>query len=213
MRFVAAIHVVLATCAVVGACSTDNGAAVAPDRVPSSSGEKPPTESKPAFDASIPADPDAGSAGDGGTCSDPDDPGSAENVARVLAPTDDCDNDYKTANGIVASEVDVDMYKLSAEDNVTCLLDTDFATETQGIELCVFVRCKNSTVDAVTGCEQGAQATSDLGRKGCCTTGAGHAIPNWDCSGFIGNQSADILLRVKAAGAAACLPYSFTYRF
>lgn len=226
MRRVAVLRFVsVAAAAVVTliGCATDNGAASPPDTVPSSSGEKPPEDARPAFDASIPSDPDGGTSSDAGSssdagkdagaCSDPDDPGGTENVAKVLAPTDDCDNDYKTVDGVLISEADVDMYALSATDKTFCSLDTDFEAKTQGMQLCVFLRCKNSTVDAVTGCAQGAEATNELGRKGCCTSGPGHAIPSWDCSGFSDDDSADISIEVKADSALSCRPYTFTYRF
>ena len=199
---------------VVAACSTDDGSPGAPaDAASPASRATDAGDSRSTFEAGL--ESDAGgppSSPDAAPCVEQNDPGGSENVATVLPPTDDCDNDLKTVNGIMQSVTDVDMYKLSGTDKTFCLFNTEFESKTEGTELCVFLRCKDSTVDAVTGCAQGTEATSDIGLKGCCTSGPGHAIPSWSCAAFL-DDSADILLRVKADGAAQCLPYQFTYRF
>jgi hypothetical protein len=153
-------------------------------------------------------------------CIDNGDPGGAENVATKLPDTDDCDDDMKTLTGIAKGAVDVDFYKLSATDHGVsfnhpfgCKLDTDFEAETAGTELCVYARCKNSTADAVTGCEAGAIATSEIGMKGCCAAAPGRAVPKWDCSGFGDDDSADFFLRVRQINGEKCLPYKVKYRF
>lgn len=176
--------------------------------------------SRPAFDASFDPVEDDGStgsttdAGEPTTCADDDDPGSSENTARQLPATDDCDNNMKTVKGVLNGAVDVDFYKLSGTDKFGCGLDTEFSTSTQGVELCVYARCKNATPNAVSGCASGTlDSTSIPGMKGCCAT-AGKATPRWDCSGITDNDSADFVLRVKrAAGGDACRSYSFAYRF
>lgn len=153
-------------------------------------------------------------------CIDNGDPGSSENVATRLPDTDDCDDDLKTLTGTARGAVDVDFYKLSASDHgisfshpFGCRKDTDFEAQTAGTELCVYVRCKNSTVDAVTGCESGTMATSDIGMKGCCAAAPGHAVPKWDCSGLTDDDSADFFLRVKQINGDRCLPYTVKYRY
>lgn len=219
---IAAKYVGLASlvCSVaLAACSTDNGTSTPPDEETVPHRDPPADDTRPEFDASFGGgSTDAGvdqaaPAEAGAPCSDPNDPGGSETVAAVLAETDDCDNDFKTVNGILQSAVDLDFYKLSGLDKNFCSLDTDFEAKTAGMQLCVFLRCKNSTVDAVTGCAQGVEATSDTGMKGCCTEGPGHAVPSWDCSGIADDDSADIVLRVKADKAATCVPYQYTYRF
>lgn len=149
----------------------------------------------------------------GDQCIDNDDPGSAENVSKVLADTDDCDNNYKEVDGVMKGAVDVDYYKLSAKDKFGCSLDTDFEGETAGTELCVYARCQNSTKDAVTGCAGGTLKTSSIGMKGCCAAAPGNATPEWDCSGITDNDSADFYISVTQINGDKCLPYKFKYRF
>jgi hypothetical protein len=182
----------------------------------------------PAFNADFegaPAAPvtkdtdDPAPAGGGDECIDTNDPGSAENVSKKLPDTDDCDNDYKTISGVMKSAVDVDFYSLSVTDKGFngikgwCSFETDFEAQTAGTELCVFMRCKNTTKDAVTGCEQGTQKKSDIGMNGCCAAAPGRAVPKWDCDGISDNDSADIYLRVSQIKGDSCLPYKVRYRF
>lgn len=206
------------------ACSTDNGAP--PDRtdVPvtetRNDTESSNTEERPEFEASFDPPSEAGSP-EGGTpvppgddqCIDKDDPGSSENVATALPNTDDCDNVYKTVSGVAKGAVDVDIYKLSATDETFCSIDADFEVQTAETEMCVFARCKNSTVDAVSGCDQGVATTSDIGMQGCCSAGPGRALPIWDCSGISDDDSADFFIRVRQLNGNKCLPYKFRYRF
>lgn len=221
---------------VVVGCSSESAGpptSTPPPGVAPSSRQDADDEPPPDFEADFDAgdddedggrDASAPDATTGTTCIDKDDPGSAENVAKVLPPTDDCDDSYKTVSGIANGPVDVDYYMLSATDKgvstshpVGCKLETDFVNETAGVELCVFARCKNSTVDAVEGCERGTVATSDIGMKGCCASGTGanggQAIPKWDCTGITDDDSADFFFRVKQVNSKLCLPYKFRYRY
>jgi hypothetical protein len=203
--------------ALVG-CAT-SGAGSDPEATPPANlpGEKTSNESKPPeFEASFETGDGGGSPppSEGDQCIDNDDPGGAENVAKLLPATDDCDDDYKTVSGVMKGGVDVDFYKFSVRDEpVWCSRDTDFEVQTAGTELCVFVRCKDSTVDAVTGCSQGVEATSDIGMKGCCAAAPGHVVPDWDCSDLWDDDSADVFLRVRQPNANKCLPYKVSYRF
>lgn len=193
--------------------------------------EPPPKEKKPndtppppKFDATLPSEtPKANqdpAPPKSDQCIDNGDPGGSENVATVLPETNDCDESYKTLTGIMKGAVDVDVYKLSAKDEGVslshpfgCRLNTDFEAETAGTELCVFMRCKNSTVDAVKGCDQGAASTSEIGMKGCCAAAPGHAVPKWDCSGITDDDSADIIVKVRQINGDKCLPYTVKYRY
>ena len=177
---------------------------------------------RPGFDASFgssggqDANVDPTPEGGGDTCVDPDDPGSAENVAKPLTDTTDCDNNDKQVKGVMNGAVDVDFYKVSGTDKFGCSLDTHFKSATSGVELCVYARCKNSTADAVTGCNSGSVAdTSSTGMKGCCVNAPGEATPQWDCSGITDNDSADFVIRVRQSVTSTdqCLAYSFTYQF
>jgi hypothetical protein len=217
----------LATALVIGlalvGCATSNGEAEDPASEPAATDS--PSKEKKTTDKAAPPDfepkfepaPDGGSGDptppDADQCIDNDDPGSAENVAKALPDTDDCDNSYKEATGTMKGAVDVDYFKLSTADKFGCSVDADFEGQTAGTELCVFARCKNSTVDAVTGCAQGVAATSDIGMKGCCAAAPGKAIPNWDCSGITDDDSADFFLRVKQINGDKCLPYKVRYRY
>lgn len=217
--------------AIVG-CATSNGDAGSDPgagEMPATSKTEEKTTSDtstapPKFDATIPADTpkadDPAPPGGNDQCIDNGDPGGSENLATVLPETDDCDNNYKTMTGVMKGAVDVDFYKLSALDKgislshpAGCSLDTDFEAQTAGTELCVFMRCKNSTVDAVTGCESGTPTTSDIGMKGCCAAAPGHALPQWDCSGITDDDSADVFMRVRQINGDRCLPYTVKYRF
>jgi hypothetical protein len=201
------------------ACATSNGDDEGPAETPATdtpARDKKPDDNKsepPKFDATIDP-PETGGPGDdedptppggGDQCIDNGDPGGSENVATALPDTTDCDNDYKTITGVMKGAVDVDFYKLSATDEgislshpTGCKLDTDFEGETAGTELCVFLRCKNSTVNSVTG---------------CCAAAPGKAVPKWDCSGITDNDSADIFIRVRQINGDKCLPYKVRYRF
>lgn len=204
------------------ACATSNGDSADEEPLPSSSSSSGSSSSssgssRPAFDASFEDEPDANvdptpEAG-ADTCLDDGDPGGAENVAKQLPATDDCDDALKTVKGVLNGAVDVDFYKLSVADKGCGLLQPDLGTSTSGVEMCVYARCQNSTADAVSGCAQGAPQTNPTtGMKGCCVTGPGKAIPEWDCSGL--NDSADLLIRVKQGGSSdACVAYSFSYQF
>jgi hypothetical protein len=212
----------------VTACASDgegeggSSSGGAPEESSSSSGSTSSSTStnRPAFDASIPpaeeqdANVDPTPQGGGDTCVDSDDPGSSETNAKQLAKTDDCDNGFKTVKGVLNGPVDVDFYKMSADDKFGCSLATEFSSPTAGAEICVYARCKNATENAVTGCAQGVEDTSIIGMKGCCAAAPSKATPEWDCSGITDNDSADFIIRVKqVAGSNKCLPYTFAYRF
>lgn len=209
----------------LAACATANGdadgAGGGPDPAPARKRRPDETPSPPPFEATI-EEPDGGD-GDGGKdadpdpppldagpCVDDDDPGSAENLAKALPDTDDCDDAYKTVKGVANGAVDVDFYKLSVADRACGLLQPDLESLTPGAELCVFVRCKNITAGAVTGCDQGTPSTSSGGLDGCCANG-GKAIPRWDCAGL--EDSADLYLRVRQPNGSACLQYELRYVF
>lgn len=152
-------------------------------------------------------------------CIDPDDPGSAQNVAKELPPTDDCDNSFKTVNGVADGPVDIDYYRLVATDNgwspshpISCSLDTNFSNETANTELCVFVACQNNTENPVSGCNGGNSAES-AGMKGCCLEGTGQVTPSFDCKGGTDDDSAVFFMRVRQVNTEQCLPYKFSYRF
>lgn len=212
--------------ALVG-CATDNGDAEE-EEVPAAEG--PAREHKPKtttqvgtkFEASIPADPkkqaeetdlDADPASvDAEQCIDNGDPGDSLSLATVLPETSDCDDDMKTVTGIMKGAADVDYYKLSALDHrLTCHKDTDFQAETPGTNLCVYLRCKNDTPNAVKGCKGGVLTRGDGGVMGCCAAAPAHTAPDFDCSGT--NESADISLVVTQVGGDECLPYKVNYRF
>jgi hypothetical protein len=206
------------------ACATSNGEADLSNGEGEGSGKGSSSSSgsteRPTFDASFaeadPADANVDPTPDGGgdTCVDNDDPGSSENVAKQLAGTDDCDNDFKTVKGVLNGAVDVDFYKMSGQDKAGCSLDTEFSSPTAGVELCVYARCKNATANAVTGCTNGVEDTSVVGMKGCCAAAPNKATPEWDCSGLLDNDSADFMIRIRqAAGGDKCLPYTFSYRY
>lgn len=221
-RCIAALATTIVGIALIG-CSTDNGepvdpvetpAETTPDRKEQKSSDTDPPEFDADFDDAGPGPSDEDpSPPDGDQCIDKDDPGSAENVAKVLTAIDDCDENYKTVSGVANGAVDVDFYKLSATDKSFCIVQADFEGQTAGTELCVYARCKNSTVDAVTGCAQGVASTSDIGMKGCCAAAPGRAVPKWDCDGITDDDSADFFFRVKQINGDKCLPYKFRYRF
>ena len=177
---------------------------------------KPEPTPRPDFEAGF---EDSGSDGgsidptpDGGdTCIDKDDPGSAENTAKVLPPTDDSQNTAISQKGVMNGPVDVDFYKLTVSDTSFHLLQPDMQIQTTGVEMCVFVKCTPSTgTTDVSACAGGVMKVSDIGTKGCCATGPSAVAPTWNCSGT--NDSADLFIRIKQVGNA-CLPYTFAYSF
>lgn len=148
-------------------------------------------------------------------CDDPDDPGSAENVATELPNTSDCDENYQTVSGVANGSADVDWYKLTAEDKINCVRQTHFSVNDANTEFCVYATCQNSTENGgVTGCHSGdPDDQNSLGMKGCCAKGPGEAIPDLKCKGWPEDDSATFYIRVRQVNTAACLPYSFKYRF
>lgn len=208
-------------------CTADGAAPLAEDAdgtepstrgASSSSGSGNTPSDRPDFQAEFPdAGPDQPGNDAGGstpaTCVDKDDPGGAEGVAKPLAATDDCDDSMKSVKGIANGPIDVDFYKLSAQDKFLCSLDTEFNSPTAGLELCVFARCGNSTANAVSGCKSGTLKTAAGGIKGCCAATPGKATPEWDCSGITDNDSAEFYISVKQAGGNECLPYTLNYRY
>ena len=190
----------------------DPSAETTPKSTSSSDGTE--SSSGPTFNAQFSdAGPDSATTTGTTPCSDPGDPGATEPLAFKLPDTDDANNDMITHEGVLVSAADVDMYKLTGIDTNFHELDTRFEAQTEGTQMCVFARCRNATANPVTGCTDGEEATSDIGWKGCCTAGPGRATPKWDCSGIGDDDSADFYIRIKATTAAACLPYSFQYRF
>jgi hypothetical protein len=210
----AVVGAVLVGCASSAEAEFPDPAVEQEDTRPTKKEERP--EFEPTFDPE--GDGDSNPSGDptprdGDQCIDNSDPGGAENLAKALPPTDDCDDDYKTVSGVAKGQVDVDFYKLSAEDRTLCNTETDFEGLTAGTEICVYARCKNSTVNAVSGCLAGTPSTSDIGMKGCCAAAPGRATPDLDCSGWTDDDSSDFFIRVKQLNADKCLPYQFAYRF
>lgn len=209
--------------------ATNDATAAKPDDGKTRSGDD---KSRPDFDPQFQSGADAGTSTNDPTvdptppggqqaCVDKDDPGSAENLAKKLPETDDCDNDYKEVSGVANGGVDVDFYSLQATDKgislshpTGCSLDTDFQGETAGTEICVYARCRNNTENAVTGCAEGTEKTNGLGMKGCCAAAPNRAVPEWDCKGITDNDSADFFISVKQTNnGEKCLPYKFKYRF
>jgi hypothetical protein len=184
---------------------------------------------KPAFDpdfeddGSSTNDPTKDPTPPGGqnACIDKEDPGGAENLAKKLADTDDCDNDLKEVSGVANGGVDVDFYSVSTTDKGIslehpggCSRDTDFSIDTSGTELCVWGRCRNGKEDAFKGCEEGEERTNALGIKGCCTAGPGRAVPTVECGGLTDNDSTDYFISVKQTNnGEKCLPYKIKYRY
>jgi hypothetical protein len=164
-----------------------------------SSSTPPPAGSDPA-----PTDPDS--------CLDASDPGAQENASMSLPAANDCDATDKTLSGVMKGAADVDFYSVSATDD-WCSYDPEFESQTAGTELCVYARCKNTNVNAVTGCSQGVQSTSGSGLSGCCAAAPGRAVPTLDCGSWSGDDSADFFVRVRQINGDKCLPYTLRYRF
>lgn len=207
------------------ACGTSNGEAGTPgvDDPPAEDPTGDPAKpSRPAFEAGFPDD-----AGDGGTttpeaggpCNDPADPGSTIGNARALPNTDDCNENELTVSGVLSSATDVDLYRLSADDKTGCLTNNLFSMKTTGVELCVFVRCKNEDVGkttAVTNCAAGSKKTDPTSTwEGCCAVGPADPTPEYDCPGFASDDdTADFQIKVSpTATTKECQAYSFGYRF
>ncbi|MBX3190374.1 MAG: hypothetical protein KF819_25465 [Labilithrix sp.] len=197
-------------------CATSNGD---PDEPGGNNSEatgngtsKPAPTERPAFEAGFEEDPNVDPTPDGGdTCVDNDDPGSSEVTAKVLPPTDDAQNVPITVNGVMNGAVDVDFYKLSMTDLSFRTIDDAFEIKTSGVEMCVFVKCKQGAT-TVSTCAGGVKKTSSIGMEGCCATGPSQASPKWDCPGLTDDDSADFYIRISQTGTA-CVPYSFSYVF
>ncbi len=210
----------LAACSALAvACGTSNGGvdnndpALPPDRTAVAPD---PTE-RPAFDASLPPDEDAGdgggASGDGGVCADPDDQGGASNVARALPDTTDCDNSTKSAKGVINGAADVDYFKFVATDKTGCSIDLGFGTSTPGLELCVWPACMTGTT-TLSKCTGGTRTKNpQTNEDGCCMKSPGNMVPEYDCPGLFDDDSATFFVRLRSAGANQCIPYTWTYKF
>jgi hypothetical protein len=200
-----------------GASSDDEGDDFDPDdpfsSSPGSGGGSTGNPPSPAFEAGFEDDASDSTPDGGDTCIDDDDPGAAENVAKKLPDTDDCDNAFKTVHGVANGAVDVDFYSLSGTDKGGCVRRTMFESPTAGLELCVFLRCKKGSTN-LTSCTHGVLTESDIGMRGCCSATPGKALPSWSCGGrFQFDDSADMFIRVRQPSGNACVPYSFDYRY
>lgn len=208
----------LAVVAALAACGTSNGGVE--ENAPSAPPERKPAAvdpvDRPAFDASLPDD-DAG-AGDGGvgeagTCDDPNDHGGAPNVAFALPNTDDCDNSTKSARGVINGGADADWFKFVAADKTGCSIDNAFGTQTAGVELCVWVSCFTGAT-SLSGCQGGTRTKNPTTNEdGCCFKGPGNVVPQYDCPGLTDDDSATFFVRLRSAGANACIPYTWTYKY
>ncbi|WP_146646661.1 hypothetical protein [Labilithrix luteola] len=164
--------------------------------------------------------PDASDGGDlpvpdgGKECVDTDDPGGSEALAKALGDTPDSDDTTKTVTGVLNGVLDTDFYSLSVTDTFGSILEAHFKTPTSGIELCVFLKCKDAKVTTnFKGCTGGVETTSSIGMSGCCATGPSEATPKWSCGGFTTtDDSANFYVRIKQT-ADACTPYDWTYTF
>jgi hypothetical protein len=219
LAFVAAAAVVFA------GCGTDNGDPNLGDpedyEPPTSSSSTKDSGSRPPFEASVDDDASDGDAGDPDTDPNPDDPdqcidtddaGGSENLAKVLGDTDDKQNTPRLVTGVMNGAVDVDFYKFAVSDTTGALMDTDFSTTSSGVELCVWVKCKNGRETTVSSCKNGVGVTSQGLMQGCCGTAPVNVTPSWDCKGFTDDDSADVLVRVRQS-EDKCVQYSWSYNF
>jgi hypothetical protein len=171
----------------------DNGGSGSPDPSGSPDGEAP--EGGPA-----PAP----------TCSDPNDVGSSEATSKSFSTNDGIDT-ATSVSGVMNGALDVDYYTGTVADSTFGLLQPSLVNNTNGVQLCAFVRCSGGSTTVT--CAAGSAATSnENGNKGCCVNGAGSLQPTWDCSGTL-DETAKVSFRVKSTGSDACLPYSFSYVF
>lgn len=183
---------------------------------PSSTSQPPsPTSTRPAFDASFP-DEDGGGVPDAGpdgstTCSDPNDVGGSEPTAKDLGTITDSDSAGSTFSGVVSGAVDVDYYELTGTDEYGAVVDPTLSSTSTGVEICMFVTCIQGSGIDFKSCTGGSQATSDLGRPGCCFTAPGSIALEYDCLGTT-NESATMFMRVRQT-SSACVSYAASYHF
>jgi len=183
---------------------------------PTSTKTSPEPTTKPDFEAGFVEGPDAGGNVDptpdgGDTCVDNSDPGSSEVTATKLPDTDDGVDTVTTVTGVLNGPVDVDFYKFSLTDGFS-ILGTDIQIKTSGVEMCVFVKCKAGPT-TLSGCTGGVKTTAPgTGTEGCCANGPSTVSPDWDCTGFTDDDSADFFVRVKQT-ADKCTNYSWSYVF
>lgn len=222
----------------LAACGTDNGEDPYRSPAPSSpSSTRDAGGSRPPFDAGTtdpgnpdpgdpdpgdpdPGDPDPGNPDPGnpdppdpGQCSDPDDPGGTEPLAKALADTSDGQNKDITIKGVLNGLGDVDFYKFNVADSWNHKLETKFSTPTKGVELCAWVSCKDGDID-FKGCKHGGAPDNTLaGMSGCCVSGPGSTGPDWGCGGGpVKNDSAKVVVRLRQS-VDECTPYAWSYNF
>lgn len=214
----------LASLAVVAACATSGSSDDGEPSGPSTtSPTAAPTSTRPEFnpefeDAGAPGPGDDASSPDGakpGTCSDTNDVGGSESVAKALSNIDDCSGSGGGIGGVVNGPVDVDVYKFQGTDTfgIGCSVDPTLSSSSAGVELCMFASCLTGNIE-FDGCTGGTQATSALGFPGCCISPTGGALTttlSYNCAGTT-SESATVYIRVSQKGAA-CLPYAATYSF
>ena len=143
-------------------------------------------------------------------CSDPSDALGTEASGRPFSTSDGIDT-ATTVKGVLNGAGDVDYYTGTVTDASFALLQPNVVNNTNGAQLCAFVKCGGGGATTVT-CSAGSTATTnENGNKGCCVSGPAVLSPSWDCSGTL-DETATVSFRVKNTGNA-CLPYSFSYVF
>lgn len=219
-----AIGAALAGAWLIGCATGEDDVGLADENLPtqpaaSSSSQIP--ETRPPFDAGFedatqrqPTEDSGGSGGGGDAgCVDPGDPGSTQNTAKTLSATDDSQNSPISVRGVFNGSIDVDYYKLPFSDVAFASTIPDIQSKTNGVELCVFVKCPNETTVSCAG----PTTKNEQGLDGCCGTGiSSEASPSWRCPAILSaNDSATLYFRAKPTGGAAdqCVPYSFSYAF
>jgi hypothetical protein len=138
-------------------------------------------------------------------------PNEDEDSAFVLPAIDDCDKNGSSVDGILNGSTDKDWYKYTGTDG-SCVVDPTRDVTTVGpIRICKFFACLDGTPSF--DCPSGTtQETSPTGRPGCCSNQGFTVNMNCGAAG-LGNDSADVYMRIDTSKQDACLKYTLKYHF
>lgn len=149
----------------------------------------------------------ASSSSSGTPCvDDGPEPNNSEATATDLGELGDCVGEA-TVGGVLAGN-DVDWYTYFGTNGV-CFAEPFRSIVADGtVRICKFVECPDLELE----CPEGTTAeTSPAGREGCCATTEFEL--SYDCSGFGGDEDADIFIRLDKPPAFDCVKYTLTYYY
>jgi hypothetical protein len=125
----------------------------------------------------------------------------------------DCDSDGSMVQGMLdETGSDVDWYTYSGSDTL-CVVDPTRQLMGPALRICKYAQCADGSNPDVS-CPTGTTSDTQGGKQGCCWTGGAPVTISFSCSfGGLGDESANIWIRVDHPGGPGCESYAFAYHF